>query len=112
MTLEEFDNLKVGDEVVITGMSNGQKANANWLQFAGRTVKISEDFKPGSPGLPGYWSAATELNGIKVVLTLVWPDEIIFPVKTITNSIKCECGAVKIGIKLHQAGHSAWCPGV
>lgn len=108
MTLEEFDNLKIGDEVVITGISNGKPAHEVWQRWVGQTVKISGDYTPGHPGVQVY-RPSRPLSKPTITLLLSWPDEVEFPSPKL---IKCECGASALGIELHAPGHSFWCPGV
>lgn len=107
MTIEEFDNLKPGVEVIIIGPSNG---SPKWQQFIGKTVKISGSFVPGQPGVMSYWPADVELDGKAYRLCIGWPDDIDFPATQPVRTNPCECGAYAVGIKPWEIGHSSWCP--
>lgn len=98
MTQAEFDLLRIGDIVIITGMSNGKKAVGPWELLTGHSAEI---IGKGH----GYWRGVTDT---KELADFLYPDEIDFPLPT---EIRCECGAASVGIKLFTPGHSRWCPG-
>lgn len=128
MTDLEFFNLKNGDTVITTGVVGGAVS----LIPAGLECEVDGQttYDPNSNVFkcrvrPKNKSSNTAFN----VYIIMYPDEIDFKRHTTsqtikingevvgtvkvysTSTIKCECGAAALGIKLYAPGHSSWCPG-